>query len=93
MLPRYQTGLVTATATGKTSIYSTVTDSNGETASVSCSLRVRESAGLESLTVDESVPAEYFTIQGLSEGNDRSALAPGIYIRRQGNDVTKIIVK
>lgn len=89
-----QDGLVTAVGPGRTSVYCTVTDSNGETASASCTFQVKESTGVESVTPEnEDISEEYFTLQGLSAGSDRSALAPGIYIRRQGNDVTKIIVR
>ncbi len=48
--------------------------------------------GIEDITVDNSnAPVEYFDLRGnrLSGSN----LAPGIYIRRQGTEVKKILVK
>lgn len=37
----------------------------------------------------EDAPAEYFNLQGVKVSGD----VPGIYVRRQGNNVTKVIVK
>ena len=51
-------------------------------------------AGIDGVVVDEEEgPAEYFTIQGISAGTDSEALAPGLYIKRQGGKATKILVK
>lgn len=88
-----QEGVVTGIAPGNVSIRCTATDSNGETATATCTLRILESSGVDAVNVVEDFTEEYFTLQGLPAGSDRSALAPGIYIRRQGSEVTKIIVK
>lgn len=40
---------------------------------------------------DEEAEAEYYTLQGVRIAADD--LTPGMYIRRQGNNVTKVIVK
>lgn len=88
-----QDGIVTAIAPGNVSILCTATDSNGETATATCTLKVLSSTGVDAVTVAERLAEEYFTLQGLPAGSDRSALAPGIYIRRQGLEVTKIVVK
>lgn len=43
------------------------------------------------IAADNAAAAEYFNIQGVSVDADN--LTPGIYVRRQGNKVTKVIVK
>lgn len=40
---------------------------------------------------DDNAAAEYFNLQGMSIDADN--LTPGIYVRRQGNKVSKVIVK
>ncbi len=40
--------------------------------------------------VDADAPVEYYNLQGLRV---EQPLAPGLYIRRQGNTVTKVLVK
>lgn len=46
-------------------------------------------AGVEDITVDADGSAEYYTLQGVKvSGNE-----PGLYIRRQGNKVQKVLVK
>ena len=52
-------------------------------------------SGLEDITAgfDESAPCEYFSLSGLKMGSAREALAPGIYIARQGGKAKKITVK
>lgn len=41
--------------------------------------------------MDENIPVEYYTIDGVKV--DGGVLAPGLYLRRQGNVVTKVIVR
>ncbi|MCM1292805.1 MAG: chitobiase/beta-hexosaminidase C-terminal domain-containing protein [Bacteroides sp.] len=49
-------------------------------------------AGIEEVAVDNSdAPVEYFNLQGIRVAADN--LTPGIYIRRQGTEATKILVK
>lgn len=49
-------------------------------------------AGIGSVEIDNSnAPVEYFDIRGVRVNPD--ALAPGLYIRRQGSDVSKILVR
>jgi hypothetical protein len=43
------------------------------------------------VTATNNAPVELFTINGMRV-NSRN-LAPGLYIRRQGNEVTKVIIK
>lgn len=46
-------------------------------------------AGVNDIVSDENAPVEYFNLQGVKVAGDQ----PGLYIRRQGSNVTKIIVK
>lgn len=54
-----------------------------------------ETCGIEDIsgnsTPDATAPVEYYTLQGLRA--DATALTPGIYIRRQGTSVTKILIR
>ncbi len=45
--------------------------------------------GVENVVIDENASAEYYNLQGVRVVNPES----GIYIRRQGNKVTKVLVK
>lgn len=47
-------------------------------------------AGIAEVELDENAPVEYFTIQGVKVAGE---LANGIYIAKQGNKVTKVLVK
>ncbi|MGM9859580.1 MAG: hypothetical protein ACI31C_02370 [Muribaculaceae bacterium] len=52
---------------------------------------VNQASGVGDLVVaDEDAPIEYFNIQGQRVNGD---LTPGLYIRRQGNSVSKIMIK
>lgn len=49
-----------------------------------------DSSGVETPVADATeAPAEYFTLQGVRVANPSN----GIYIRRQGNTTTKVLVK
>lgn len=45
--------------------------------------------GIEGIVVDENAPVEYFNLQGVRVSNPEN----GLYIRRQGNKATKVLVK
>lgn len=47
------------------------------------------STAIESIVDDQDAPVEYFNLQGMPVANPEN----GIYIRRQGNKVTKILIK
>lgn len=50
-----------------------------------------EASGVESVAAESAdAPVEYFTVGGVRISGD---LTPGLYIRRQGNTVTKVTVK
>lgn len=53
-------------------------------------VRLWEIAGVENVSVDDYVPIEWFTIQGIRIDKP---CAPGIYIRRQGRHASKFCVK
>lgn len=48
-------------------------------------------AGISDIKIDENLPKEYFTIQGVKV--DNSKLTPGIYIVRQGKKVSKTYIR
>lgn len=48
-----------------------------------------KSDGIADITVDENAPVEYFNLQGVRVANPEN----GLYIRRQGNKATKVLVK
>lgn len=48
-----------------------------------------DGTGVANITVDANAPAEYFNLQGVRVANPEN----GLYIRRQGNTVTKVLVK
>lgn len=52
---------------------------------------ILESAGIESVTGETDDKVEYYDLQGRLLGSARPA--PGIYIRKTGNTVTKVLVK
>lgn len=52
----------------------------------------RDLSGIESVTVDNAdAPVIYYNLQGHRVATDN--LTPGIYVRRQGTEVSKILVK
>lgn len=48
-------------------------------------------SGIGSIVADENAPVEYFNLQGVKVSADR--LTPGLYIKRQGKTVSKVILK
>ena len=82
-----ENGLVTFISKGATEI---TADYNGTKAV--CKVYILGQSAIESIDTDAvDTPAEYFNLQGIRV--DASALTPGIYIVRKGNDVTKVVVK
>ena len=49
-----------------------------------------EVSGVEGVTVDANAPVEFFNLQGVRVDGD---LTPGIYIRRQGQSVSKVQIR
>lgn len=50
---------------------------------------VRSNSGVSEITANENTPVEYFNLQGIRVNNPEG----GVYIRRQGNTVAKVLVK
>lgn len=50
---------------------------------------VATGAGIENVTVDNNAPVEYYNLQGIRVENPSG----GIFIRRQGNNVTKVMIR
>ncbi len=50
----------------------------------------KSSQGIADVELGEEAPAEYYNLQGVRMNGE---LAPGLYIRRQGNKATKVVVK
>lgn len=48
-------------------------------------------AGIADIDADNNAPVEYYNLQGVRM--HENTLAPGVYIRRQGTNVTKLTVK
>ncbi len=46
--------------------------------------------GITDITADNNAAVEYFNLQGVRVNGD---MTPGLYIRRQGNEVSKVVVK
>ncbi len=52
-------------------------------------LTIDPDSGIDNITVDNAAPVEYFNLQGVRVSDP----TPGIYIRRQGTTVTKVIIR
>lgn len=78
-------GLVTAVAEGEAVI---TADYAGSKAT--CTVTVEKQNSIFDIDADNNEPAEFFNLQGIRVSNPE---AGGVYIRRQGNKVTKVIVK
>lgn len=92
------TGLVTLVAEGTANVTATLTapapaaDAEPIVLTASCPVNVEAKVGIEDVAIDaDNAPVEYFNVNGMRV--DGSNLAPGIYIRRQGSNATKVLVK
>ena len=61
----------------------------GRFSGLSYELADDDSSAITDITVDENAPVEYFNLQGIRVDNPEN----GLYIKRQGNNVTKVLVK
>ncbi len=53
---------------------------------------ITKSSGIESITVDGAeAPVQYFNLQGIAV--DAENMTPGVYVRRQGNNASKVVIK
>lgn len=92
------TGLVTLVAEGTANITATLTapaptaDAEPIVLTASCPVTVEALSGIEDVAVDsDNAPVEFYNVNGMRV--DGSNLTPGIYIRRQGTNATKVLVK
>lgn len=53
--------------------------------------REDEDTGIAGVEADENAPVEYFNLNGVQVKADN--MTPGVYVRRQGKNVTKVMVK
>ncbi len=93
-----ETGLVTLVAEGTANITATLTapaptaDAEPIVLTASCPVTVEALSGIEDVAVDsDNAPVEFYNVNGMRV--DGSNLTPGIYIRRQGTNATKVLVK
>ncbi len=85
-------GLVTAVGEGTATITFTVVDSYGCPHSEYCKVTVSATSGIEGIEADgNDAPAEFFNLNGVRVNGD--ALNPGLYIKRQGGKISKVLVK
>lgn len=54
-------------------------------------ITIGDTSGISDIGADVNAKVEYFNLRGLRV--DAADLVPGIYIRRQGSKVSKVIVK
>lgn len=54
-------------------------------------LQKKQSTGIAGVEADENAPVEYFNLNGVQVKADN--MTPGVYVRRQGKNVTKVMVK
>lgn len=78
-------GLVTAVAAGEAVITADYAGSKAV-----CTVTVEKQDGILGIEADNAEPVEFYNLQGIRVSNPE---AGGIYIRRQGNNVTKVLVK
>jgi hypothetical protein len=50
---------------------------------------LKATTGISDINVDENAPVEYFNLQGVRVANPEN----GIYVRRQGNKVSKVVIR
>ena len=82
----------TATEATNSVTFDVVTNGNNKRADINKVTVVFEKTteGIADIELGEEAPAEYYNLQGVRMEGE---LTPGLYIRRQGNKATKVIVK
>ncbi|MCM1504177.1 MAG: calycin-like domain-containing protein [Muribaculum sp.] len=51
----------------------------------------KDNSGIDAIVNDDNAPVEYFNLNGIRVNGEN--LAPGIYVKRQGNKVSKILIR
>jgi len=69
--------------------YEIVTTDNADQPLIQLYKEKASSTGIDCVVVDENAPVEYYNLQGVRVANPEN----GLYIRRQGNKATKVLVK
>lgn len=54
-------------------------------------LQKKTGTGIEGVEADDNAPVEYYNLNGVQVKADN--MTPGVYVRRQGKNVTKVMVK
>ena len=94
-----QSGNISALSPGTTTITVTVTDKANNVRTDNCLVTVSPSSGVDIISadttefIDYSLPFEIFNLNGSKLGGSLTKLQPGVYILRQNNKATKIVVK
>ena len=83
------TGLVGVTKGAEGTWYNNIAPSVNAAEVLLPTLFVKKGSGLESVAVDNEAPVEFYNLQGVRVANPEA----GIYIRRQGSNVTKVYVR
>lgn len=84
-------GLITAIGEGIATICFVVIDGNGCPHSISCDVFVDGNAGIEIVDAEgfHDEPIEYYNLNGVRVNGE--TLAPGLYIKKQGNHSVKVL--
>ena len=67
----------------------TATNANGEAVSRQFNISIKASSAIDEVMNDEIAPVEYYNMQGVKVENPTN----GVYIKKQGNSVSKVILK
>ena len=87
-----ENGVVTAVSEGEAIITYFVIDSYDLSHADVCVVKVVPSSGISDINADiMNAPIEYYNLNGIRMNGDN--LVPGIYIKRQGGNTEKILVK
>ena len=78
----------TVTGTSAINITITATNSKNESVSRQFTINIKGASAIEDVTLDEKVAVEYFNLQGVKVENPTK----GLFIKKQGNKTTKVIL-
>lgn len=79
--------------TGATSCSVTIIATNtvsGASVSRTFTIEIKPSAGIDDVIYNDNSPAEYYNLHGVRINN--TDLTPGIYVKRQGNKFSKVLI-
>ncbi len=84
---KVEDGVISVPQAGTLKVYSYNPAKNLKSAPVAVSFKAPIVTGIENVTVDAAAEVEYFNLQGIRVANPEN----GVFIRRQGNDVKKVV--